>query len=295
MKERGEDVFEEVKRQLLESPESIIHILEAFGCDKIKMRSAEIRCAREYGGNPTAVVIKLVNNENLFVVDYELNLSLDIINYLIRAKHADFKTVIEVIKQELGLKSVYYAKKTPSLFGGIYDKVARPNGEFNVEIYPEEILKQYGNIPNERFLRDGISLETQRKFSVGYCKATQRITFPIRTPTGDIMAIKSRCNYTPDEYEAKYLYLVSGAMSQTLFGYYENYNDLYENNVLIFESEKSVLALDSMGYNNAVALGSNNLSPTQAKLLLSLNPKSIIFSNINKWPLDDTGIASTIP
>lgn len=51
-------------------------------------------------------------------------------------------------------------------------------------------------------------------------------------------------------------------MSQTLFGYSENYSSLYENDVWIVESEKLVLKMDSWGYNNVVALGSNLLSTT---------------------------------
>jgi hypothetical protein len=77
-------------------------------------------------------------------------------------------------------------------------------------------------------------------------------------------------------------------MSQTLFGYSENYNSLYENHVFVFESEKSVMVCDSMGYHNSVALGSNNLSETQAKLLLSLNPKSVVFMLDNSLPLENT-------
>ena len=77
-------------------------------------------------------------------------------------------------------------------------------------------------------------------------------------------------------------------MSQTLFGYSENYSSLYENDVLVVESEKSVLKLDSWHYNNVIALGSNSLSTTQAKLLMSLNPKSITFMLDKGLSLDNT-------
>ena len=102
------------------------------------------------------------------------------------------------------------------------------------------------------------------------------------------MAVKARCNYVPDEFEPKYLYLVQGPMSQTLFGYSENYSSLYESDVLVVESEKSVLILDSWGYNNVVALGSNSLSPAQAKLLMSLNPKSVTFMLDKSLKLENT-------
>ena len=281
-------MFEEVKEKLLEQPESIEHILDTFGFSKIRRGHREIRCAFEDGMNPTAVVIRLQDNENLFVKDYERNLSLDLINYLVKSKNIPFKDVMNVIKQELHLDSIYNYKRKSGLFGGLYDKISRSNGEISVTTYPEEILEQYGNTPNTLWLKDGISLSTQRKWGIGYDVLSQRITLPIRTSTGEIMAIKGRLNGIPEEFEPKYLYIENGPMSQTLFGYSENYSSLYENEILVVESEKSVLILDSWGYNNAVALGSNSLSPTQAKLLISLNPKRITFMLDKSLPLDNT-------
>ncbi len=281
-------MFEEVKAKLLEQPESIVNILETFNCHKVRINGREIRCARDDNSNPTAVVIRLTNNENLLVKDYELNIVLDLINYLIKIKNASFKDVMNAIKQELHLDSIYNYKRKVGLFGGLYDGLSRNNGEISVTTYPEKILKYYGNTPNLLWLKDGISLSTQRKWNIGYDVQSQRITMPIRTSTGEIMSIKGRLNGEPEEFEPKYLYLVQGPMSQTLFGYSENYSSLYENEILIVESEKSVLKLDSWGYNNVVALGSNSLSTTQAKLLMSLNPKSVIFMLDKSLPLENT-------
>jgi DNA primase len=102
------------------------------------------------------------------------------------------------------------------------------------------------------------------------------------------MAIKGRLNGEPEEFEPKYLYIINGPMSQTLFGYSENYSSLYENEIFVVESEKSVLKLDSWGYNNVVALGSNSLSIAQVKLLISLNPKCITFMLDKSLSLDNT-------
>lgn len=281
-------MLEEVKTQLLDNPEQIQRILEAFEFDKVQVRRNEIRCAFEYGTNPTAVVIRLQNNPNLFVMDYRNNVSYDLITYIIKTKRVSFKDVINVIKKETGIESLYNFKRKIGLFGGIYDNIARSNSNIEVQTYPEEILRQYGDTPNLQWLNDGISLYTQRKWNVGYDVESQRITFPIRTPTGEIMAIKGRANFELSEFEPKYLYLRNGPMSQTIFGFSENYDTLYEGDILVFESEKSVLKLDSWGYNNAVALGSNSLSASQAKLLLTLNPKSITFMLDNNLPLENT-------
>lgn len=281
-------MFEEVKAKLLEQPESIGNILDTFGFDKIRSNHREIRCAFEPGMNPTAVVIRLQNNENLFVKDYERNLSYDLINYIIKAKDVEFKDVMNAIKRELHLDSIYNYKRKVGLFGGLYDKLCRSNSEISVTTYPEEILIPYGNTPNTLWLKDGISLSTQRKWGIGYDVQSQRITLPIRTSTGEVMAVKGRCNYEPEEFEPKYLYLIQGPMSQTLFGYSENYSSLYESDVIVVESEKSVLKLDSWGYNNVVALGSNSLSPAQAKLIMSLNPKSVTFMLDKSLKLQNT-------
>jgi DNA primase len=281
-------VFEEIKEKLLEQPESIINILETFDCHRARINGREIRCAREENSNPTAVVIRLTQNENLLVKDYELNTVLDLINYLIKIKGASFKDVMNVIKQELHLDSIYNYKRKAGLFGGLYDKLSRSNGEISVTTYPEKILKQFSSTPNTLWLQDGISLSTQRKWNIGYDVPSQRITMPIRTSTGEIMAIKGRLNGEPEEFEPKYLYIVNGPMSQTLFGYSENYSSLYEGNIIVVESEKSVLKLDSWGYNNVVALGSNSLSVTQAKLLVSLNPKCVTFMLDKSLPLENT-------
>ena len=281
-------MFEEVKEKLLEQPESIKHILDTFGFDKIRIRNRELRCAFEPGMNPTAVVIRLQDNPNLFVKDYERNLSLDLINYLIKSKNIPFKDVMNVIKQELHLDSIYNYKRKSSLFGGIYDHISRSNGEIEVTTYPESILEQFGHTPNTLWLKDEISLSTQRKWGIGYDVLSQRITLPIRTPSGEVMCIKGRLNGTPGEFEPKYLYIINGPMSQTLFGYSENYSSLYENEILIVESEKSVLKMDSWGYNNVVALGSNSLSTTQAKLIMSLNPRRVTFLLDKSLSLENT-------
>lgn len=282
-------MLEEVKSKLLDEPELIQRILETFEFDKIRIRNDEIRCAFEYGENPTAVVIRLRNNENLFVKDYQRNVSYDLITYIVKEKKVKFKDVLNVIKRETGITSLYNYKKRVGLFNGLYDHVKKHRkNEVEVQIYPEETLNQYGNTPNLLWLKDGISLCTQRKWGVGYDIESQRITLPIRTSTGEIMAIKGRANFELSEFEPKYLYLKQGPMSQTLFGLSENYDSLYGEDILIFESEKSILKLDSWGYNNAVALGSNSLSTVQAKLIISLNPKSVTFMLDNNLPLENT-------
>lgn len=282
-------MFEEIKKRLLDDPNHIVNLLEIYNFSKIKMSSKEIRCAFEEGGNPTAIVIRLQDNDKIFVKDYERNISNDIFGYISEVRNILLKDILSIVKKELNIDSFYTLTEKKSAFGGFFDKIGNSYYEKPIPIINEDILDQYLKIPNLRFLNDGISLKTQEKFGIGYSIETQRITIPIRNAYGELIGIKGRCNYTPEEYEPKYLYLEPCPMSQTLYGYSENYSFMEKNKeIIIFESEKSVMQMDSMGYFNAVAIGSNSLSDTQAKLIMSLQPKKVIFALDNSLPLENT-------
>lgn len=281
-------ILEDIKKRLIEQPEHIVRLLELFSFHKIRLRNNEIRCAFEENTNPTAIVIRLNDNDALFVKDYEKNYSYDLFNYIIKSKGYSFKEVINAVKVELGIDNIYSYKRSTGIFGGLCNKMCRSDSQMEVKTYSESILNQYQMVPNERFLNDGISLETQNKFQIGYDVNSQRITIPIRTPYGELAAIKGRANYELEEFEPKYLFLAQGPMSQLLYGFYENYDTLLDGDVKVFESEKSVLMLDSMGKHDGVAIGSNSLSATQAKLLLSLNPRSITFMLDEGLPIENT-------
>lgn len=91
------------------------------------------------------------------------------------------------------------------------------------------------------------------------------------------MGVKVRCNYDVKDGELKYYYLIPCAMSQTLYGYSQNYNYLVNGIIYIFESEKSVMQCHSYGIRNCVALGSGSISKKQTQMILELNPKQVIF------------------
>ena len=280
-------MIQELKKQLLENPENICSLLEEFEFEHITLKRNEIRFARNREGGQN-IRIKLENNDYLNVTDYARSEHCDIVSYIIKEKHTDFRTVLTTIKRILHLSDDWRPPNRRLLFGGIYENIIHRE-DAPPPIYDESILDEYIKLPNERFQRDRISLETQMDFGIGYDPETDRITIPIRDQHGSLMGVKGRRNYETDNKEdPKYLYLVPCQMSKTLFGYSNNYSDMYGKTVMIFESEKSVLQCASYGYHNAVALGNNSLSEYQAKMILSLNPKRVIFMLDNNLPLENT-------
>lgn len=278
-------MIQELKKQLLENPENICTLLEEFEFEHITLKRNEIRFARNSDGGPN-IRIRL-NDEYLNVTDYVNSIHTDIISYIIKEKHTDFRSVLSAIKRILNLSDDWRPQSRRLIFGGVYEHIIHRT-DSSPKTYDESILDEYLKVPNERFQRDNISLETQMEFGIGYDVETDRITIPIRDQHGSLMGIKGRANFEVNEETPKYLYLVPCQMSKTLFGYSTNYSSMYGSTIMVFESEKSVLQCASYGYHNAVALGSNSLSEYQAKMILSLNPQKVIFMLDSDLPLNNT-------
>lgn len=283
-------MFKQLKDELLSNPQSIINVLETYEFYKPKIHNNEIRFGLHENCNPTAIRIKLINNDNLYVKDFVRGLNCDLIQYIIKIRKVEFIDVLKSIKNELNIIDFnnFYSKK--SVFGGFYDKIKNRNADFYSRIYNDEILNQYQNIYNTRFLKDNISFNAQDFFKIGYDVESQRITIPVFNSYGEIIGIKGRANWEVEENEVKYLYLIACAVSTTLYGYCHNYEYITNNDILIFEAEKSVLQCYSYGIRNCVAIGCNSLSPQQCKLIMKLNPKRIIFMLDKGLDIENTNI-----
>ena len=264
----------DIKEILLEN-DNLEKVLEHYEYENINRNNKEIRCARGDDSNPTSIRIKL--NENLTASDFARSISGDIFTLIMHHKGLEFKEVIQEIKTVLGL-SLTYKPKQKSTFANLFGKIKaqKHNEEIEIETYPEDILNKYEDIWNDRFLKDNISIQTQKKFKIGYCNNTNRITIPWRNLNGEIIGIMGRDN-TDLSDGFKYLPLIAFPKSAVLYGYSENYIKLLNaDRIYIFESEKSVLQANTMGYYSCLALGGNALSDYQIKNILKLNSKEII-------------------
>ena len=276
----------ELKEQLINDISKLQALLEEFGFCHINIRGNSMRFARSEDGGQN-ISIRL-DDPYINVMDFVHGEKTDIISYIIKEKNTNFRSVLSAIKRILNLSDDWQPSTKKFIFGGVYNGIIHKTVEYQ-KVYDESILDDYLKLPNERFKRDNIDLVTQVEWGIGYDIESDRITLPIRNEFSQLIGIKGRLNYdTDDECIPKYLYIVPCRMSSVLFGYSENYSEMYGGTVMVYESEKSVLQCASYGYRNAVALGSNNLSEKQAKLILQLNPKHVIFMLDNCLPLENT-------
>ena len=270
-------MLSEIKEELLKNTDAIIELLDYFDFTHIKPSTREIRFAREDKGGLN-ISIRLENNENVYVNDYARGVSKDIFSYIMQEKSVTFRDVIQKTKQVLGLSNDWRPQRRKSLFGGIYENISRQNREIRLKTYDDSILNQYEKLGNLMFLRDGISLEAQQFWNIRFSVADDAIIIPVRNEYAELIGAKARINRDPQENESKYYYPINFPSSQVLYGYSENYQYLYGNEIIVTESEKSVMQAWDFGVRNIVGLGSNNLSEKQTKLLIQLQPKRIIIA-----------------
>lgn len=269
----------EIKKNLLEHPDAIMQLLEHYNYANIKLHGNKyITCGRDGESSAKSIVVWLENNDNLYVKDYPRNISKEIISFLMEQRKVDFKDVISSIKNVLGIDDYQlYFKQKPRVFGGFYDKVRKKNEPQVARIIPESTIEKFELACNEKFLNDNITLQAQRFFDVRFDADNQCVVIPIYTQLGQLMGIKERCNYDDPENPMKYWYSYPCQMSQTLYGFSQNYQYLREGTILVFESEKSVMQCYGYNIRNCVSLGSGSISTAQCKMLLELQPKRIIF------------------
>ena len=279
-------MLKEIKKELLDNPEKLEELLEYFNFYNIHIHQSYISFGRAIDSSKKSIVIRLEKNDYLYVSDYARNINQDLFTYISEQRLVDFKDIISVVRKILKIDDFSIFREPQGIFGGFYEKIRKKN-EYTCRTYDESILNKYVALANMRFIRDNITIDAQQFFNIRYDVESQGIVIPIYNQVGELMGVKVRCNYDVQDGEMKYYYLIPCQMSQTLYGYSQNYNYLVNNVIFIFESEKSVMQCYSYGIRNCVALGSGSISRKQVRMLLELNPKKIIFMHDVGYDLEN--------
>ena len=279
-------MLKEIKKELLDNPEKLKDLLEYFNFYNVHIHQSYISFGRAQDTSKKSIVIRLEKNDYLYVTDYARNISKDLFTYISEQRLVDFKDIIAAVRSILGIDDFSLFNESHGIFGGFYEKIRKRN-EYSLRTYDESVLDRYVPLANKRFIKDNISIAAQQFFGIRYDVESQGIVIPIHNQIGELIGVKVRCNYEVQDGEMKYYYLIPCAMSNTLYGYSQNYNYLVNNVIYIFESEKAVMQCFSYGIRNCVALGSGSISRKQVRMLLELNPKKIIFMHDVGYDLEN--------
>lgn len=163
----------------------------------------------------------------------------------------------------------------------VYSFMANMKNGLTKKIVPKHrILSQY-DFYNSRYVRksakeweeEGIPPEVQDLFEIRIDKRGNRIVYPVYDNDGHLINIKGRTRY-PNYKELKIPKYVSYFRSGVV-DYMQGMNITLpyikeKNEIIIFESIKSVMKAYSWGYRNSASAEKHSLTDEQFKLVLSL-------------------------
>lgn len=265
----------DLKEEILQR-ELISDILSEIGCHHIIDRGEYFSCANKDGDNPRAIVV--YKNDYISCTNYTRQItkngrSADIFDLVAYSEDCSFAEAIKFVCNLAGLDYYGEQKDIPESLQII--KLLRAmsiddGDEDNTPVKPisEKILSYYLLCGNKMFEDDGISLEVQKEFEIGFDPSSGYITIPIRDSLGSLCGVKGRYFGQPDEYNTKYTYLERCNKSKILYGHWQNRSYIKNSkSIFVVESEKAVQQLATMGYRNAVSTGGKTISKYQIELI----------------------------
>ena len=263
-----------IKESLIDDIDKIRNILEEIGCLKIKLVKDNFKFANDdegsFSGNGNTL-----NIHTLSYCSYSHNIRGDILTLVSYKRNTELGGAIKWLADFLGLDWEYREKKPITLpFSGFFmnfEKVQEEN--YKYETYDDSIVRKYEECGLSLYwIKDGISALTQEHFRIGYDPYSMRITIPWFDEIGRCIGFQGRLDRSEvEDWECKYLPVIPFFKGNTLYGLYQAYNDIQnKGEVIIVESEKSVLKAYQMGITNVVAIGCHSLSLRQIKIIKSL-------------------------
>ena len=265
----------DLKEEIL-NRELLPDILSELGCHHIQDRGEYITCGNKDGDNPRSIVV--YKNEYVSCTNYTRQItkngrSADIFDLIAYAEDCSFAEAMKFVCELAGIS--YYGEREDlpeslQILRMLKDMSISDEDEDCSPVKPisEKILSYFLPYGNSMFEKDGISLEVQKEFEVGYCDCSNYITLPIRDSLGMLVGVKGRYFGDPDEFHIRYLYLEKCNKSKILYGYWQNREYIKNSSFLyVVESEKAVQQLATIGIRNAVSTGGKTISRTQIELI----------------------------
>lgn len=220
-----------------------------------------------------------------------------IISYLINYEGLSFE---KAVGKAAGLADMDLNKicksNTIAFLKKIRSCALRPNIKFQHDFLDINELKKYKKEPVCEWVNEGIKPEVLDVFGVMVDAKQNRIVYPVYDIDGNLINIKARTRY-PNYKKMKipkYInYYPVGVMD-----YFQGLNITLpyikeKNEVVVFESIKSVMKMYGWGYKNCVSAEKHTLTEEQENLLIKLRV-NIVFAYDADINYRQTGVKETI-
>ena len=151
--------------------------------------------------------------------------------------------------------------------------------------YDPAILAAFDHLYPSDWLEYGITRDSMDKFGIGWYARQACISIPVMQ-NGQLVGVRGRYTRPQDIAKGKYrpIAMLDGnvlkfSSSACLYGYDQNKAAIEKSRqVLLFESEKSVLKAPSYGIYNSLAVFGSNISKRHIELLLELGVNDVVLA-----------------
>lgn len=162
-----------------------------------------------------------------------------------------------------------------------------PNADYDepaeLTVYDPAILSAFDHLYPSDWLDYGITRDSMDKFGIGWYARQACISIPV-VQNGQLVGVRGRYTKRQDVDKGKYrpIAMLDGTVlkfstNQCLYGLDQNKAAIEKcRQVLLFESEKSVLKADSWDVHNALAVFGSNVSKRHIEMLLELGVNDVV-------------------
>ena len=224
-----------------------------------------------------------IESQNWFC--FVCHFSGDTISLVQHVKHLDFNQAVSYICSILHLQ-VGQIEQNEQLDNWVELRRFLPNAEPEPDkllTYDKSILSLFDHLYPQEWLDYGISANILDKFGIGWYARQACISIPV-VFNGQLVGVRGRYTREQDVAKGKYrpICTLDGTVlkfpsSACLYGYDQNKAAIEKSRqVVLFESEKSVLKAPSFGIDNAIAVFGSNISKQHIQLLLELGVNDVV-------------------
>ena len=211
--------------------------------------------------------------------------SFDIFEIFKKVLHISLSDAVKKICEQLNINV-----KNVDECSSLYDNWAElrrflPNAEPEPDkllTYDKSILSLFDHLYPQEWIDYGISADILDKFGIGWYARQACISIPV-VFNGQLVGVRGRYTREQDVAKGKYrpICTLDGTVlkfpsSACLYGYDQNKAAIEKSHqVMLFESEKSVLKAPQYGIDNALAVFGSNISKQHIQLLLELGVNDV--------------------
>lgn len=214
--------------------------------------------------------------------------SMDIFGLVGKVMGLDFYSSFKYVCMKFGISISGSYQESEKIDVSYFKKFKKRNELISLDSLDEKILNSYYDIYHTSWLNDGIGIKAMKRFNIKLSIFDQQVIIPHRDIDGKLVGVRVRNlkkelvdsgkKYMPVRWKKKILKHPTGAC---LYGLNETKRCIERyKTIILFESEKAVLQLDTMypGESIGVCLSGGSITDHQLEILKTLDIDEVVIA-----------------